>query len=84
MIVEEAPIYKNQQFTKNKYVYNSSNILNKNDKENLNFYKDNIRTIYTMEVFYNSYKRIKFFNFRENNVSFVSSRSNLDLNSNVN
>ena len=37
-----------------------------------------------MEVFYNSYKRIKISNFRENNVPFMSSRSNLDLNSNVN
>jgi hypothetical protein len=48
-------------------------------KTNLNFYKDNIRTIYTMEVFYNSCKRIKISNFREKYVSFVSSRSNLDL-----
>ena len=83
MIVEEKPIYKNQQFTK-KICINSSNILNKNDKKNLNFYKDNIRIIYRMEVFYNFCKRIKISNFRENNVSFVSSRSNLDLNSNVN
>jgi hypothetical protein len=36
MIVEEAPIYKNQQFTK-KYVYNSSNILNKNYKNKYEF-----------------------------------------------
>jgi hypothetical protein len=36
MIVEEAPIYKNQKFTK-KYVYNSSNILNKNDKKKTEF-----------------------------------------------
>jgi hypothetical protein len=48
-------------------------------KTNLNFYKDNIRTIYTMEVFYNSWKRIKISTFRANNVSFMSSRSNLDL-----
>jgi hypothetical protein len=37
MIVEEAPMYKNQQFTKKKYVYNSSNILNKNDKKKSEF-----------------------------------------------
>ena len=48
-------------------------------RTNLSFYRDNIRTKYTMDVFYNSCKRIKFFNFRKNNVSFVSSRSNLDL-----
>ena len=46
---------------------------------NLNFYKNNIRTIYIIEVFYNSCKKIKISNFRENNVSFVSSKSNLDL-----
>jgi hypothetical protein len=35
-------------------------------KKNLNFCKDNIWTIYTMEVFYNSCKRIKISNSREN------------------
>ena len=36
MIVEGAPIYKNLQFTK-KYVYNNSNISNKNDKNKFEF-----------------------------------------------
>ena len=48
-------------------------------KTNLNFYKDNIRTIDTMEVFYNSCKRIKISNLKKKYVSLVSSRSNLDL-----